>query len=438
MAQTQRIGSRIRERRVMRGLKQADLAQRAGISASYLNLIEHNRRRIGGKTLVRIAEELGVAPALLSEGAEATLVQALREAAGRALAGRSEQAAALDRAEEFAGRFPGWAQLLADLARQRSELETTVTALTDRLGHDPQLAASLHEVISTVTAIRSTASILADTKSLEPEWQARFHRNLNEDSQRLAQGAQSLVRYLEGAPDAGAEITSPQDEVQAFLEANAFHFPGLEGAGGGARIDAVLARSEHLQSDAARGLARVVLERYVRDARRLPMGEMEAALEAHGMVPEALAEALGVGLAQLFRRLAMLPAEVAGPVGLAICDGTGALLMRKPALGFAMPRSAAACALWPLYDLLAQPGAALRMRLRQGDVRVLALAVSEEAAPARFDRPALTRPHMLLLPDPGGEAAAGFRAREVGMSCQVCPLADCDARREPSILGGGF
>ena len=45
-------GSRIRERRVMAGQKQADLAKAIGISASYLNLIEHNRRRIGGKLLL--------------------------------------------------------------------------------------------------------------------------------------------------------------------------------------------------------------------------------------------------------------------------------------------------------------------------------------------------------------------------------------------------
>ena len=55
-------GSRIRERRVMAGQKQADLAKRIGISASYLNLIEHNRRRIGGKLLLNIAAALGVEP----------------------------------------------------------------------------------------------------------------------------------------------------------------------------------------------------------------------------------------------------------------------------------------------------------------------------------------------------------------------------------------
>ncbi|MCB1369110.1 MAG: helix-turn-helix transcriptional regulator, partial [Rhodobacteraceae bacterium] len=81
MARDTLTGSRIRERRIMGGLKQADLARRAGISASYLNLIEHNRRRIGGKLLLDIAEALDVEPAMLAEGAEATLIAGLREAA---------------------------------------------------------------------------------------------------------------------------------------------------------------------------------------------------------------------------------------------------------------------------------------------------------------------------------------------------------------------
>ena len=56
------IGTRIRERRVLNGMRQTELARQAGISPSYLNLIEHNRRRIGGKTLLKLAEALEVEP----------------------------------------------------------------------------------------------------------------------------------------------------------------------------------------------------------------------------------------------------------------------------------------------------------------------------------------------------------------------------------------
>jgi len=163
---------------------------------------------------------------------------------------------------------------------------------------------------------------------------------------------------------------------------------------------------------------------------------MTEAISRHGLEPDAITDATSADTAMVFRRLAMLPESVAGPVGLVVCDGSGTLMLRKPALGFVMPRAAGACALWPLYQLLAQPGTPLRVRLRQGDARVLALTVSDIVVPARFDRPAVARPHMLLLPDPGREAAGP--AREVGMTCRLCPLNDCDARREPSILGGSF
>ncbi len=134
-------GSRIRERRVMAGQKQADLAKRIGISASYLNLIEHNRRRIGGKLLLNIAAALGVEPTALTEGAEAALIATLREAADDARLSGPEAT----RADEFAGRFPGWADVLATAQRRIATLERTVETLTDRLAHDPHLAAPLPE-----------------------------------------------------------------------------------------------------------------------------------------------------------------------------------------------------------------------------------------------------------------------------------------------------
>ena len=52
------IGSRIREKRIQLRIRQSKLAQTVGISPSYLNLIEHNRRRIGGKLLSDLADTL--------------------------------------------------------------------------------------------------------------------------------------------------------------------------------------------------------------------------------------------------------------------------------------------------------------------------------------------------------------------------------------------
>ena len=105
-------GSRVRERRLALGLRQAQVAQGAGISASYLNLIEHNRRRIGGDVLARLAVVLGTEAAALADGAEGTLAADLRDAAAGAAGARPE----LERIEDFVGRFPGWAELVCGAA----------------------------------------------------------------------------------------------------------------------------------------------------------------------------------------------------------------------------------------------------------------------------------------------------------------------------------
>lgn len=356
-------GNRIRERRILSGLRQSELARNVGISASYLNLIEHNKRRIGGKTLLKLAEVLDVEPGYLAEGAEAALIAGLREAAGAAEAPAVE----LERVEEFAGRFPGWAGLLTELSRRSEALARQVRTLTDRLAHDPHLADSLHEVISTVTAIRAASAILVETEELDPAWQNRFHRNIDEDSRRLAEGAETLVRYLEQAPDTEADLRSPQDVMHAFLSERGFHIPALEGEAGADAdaVEAVLGAADGLTSDAARSLTRAVLDQYRADAQRAPMAVILELIGIHGIAPDTLAPALGVDLACVIRRLATLPESEVGPVGLVTCDLSGALTFRKPIEGFDMPRAAGACALWPLFRALAQPQQPISARLRQ-------------------------------------------------------------------------
>ena len=75
------IGHRIRGRRKDIGLTQNALAKAAGISPSYLNLIEHNRRASGGGLLLRLASALEIQPHALSGSEESRLLADLGEAA---------------------------------------------------------------------------------------------------------------------------------------------------------------------------------------------------------------------------------------------------------------------------------------------------------------------------------------------------------------------
>ncbi|MEM9550795.1 MAG: short-chain fatty acyl-CoA regulator family protein [Pseudomonadota bacterium] len=435
MARDTLTGSRIRERRSIAGFRQADLARKVGISASYLNLIEHNRRRIGGKLLVNIADVLGVEPSMLSEGAEAALIATLREAAADA----GPVAAETDRAEEFAGRFPGWAEVLAAAHRRIASLERTVETLSDRLAHDPHLAASLHEVLSTAAAIRSTASILAEPGDIEPEWRDRFHRNLNEDSLRLADSSKSLVRYLDETEDGDDRRVAPIEEVEALVAARGYHFPELEA---GAEVEAVVDAASELSSWAARHIARGVLSRYATDARSMPATEMTAALAQLGLDPMGLAQRFGVDLQAVFRRLAAMPPAVVGcEVGLVVCDAAGSLLFRKAIRGFPLPRFGAPCPLWPVFAALSRPTVPnLRRVMQQGrdGAEFDCLSLAHPVAPPDFSRDPLYQATMLITPAGSVQSTPDLAPEPVGSTCRVCPRAGCRARREPSILKEGF
>ncbi|MEK9915193.1 MAG: helix-turn-helix transcriptional regulator [Paracoccaceae bacterium] len=99
------LGKRIKDKRQSIGLKQKELAKRVGISPSYLNLIESNQRRIGGKLVLLMAEALSVDPSYLSRGAEQVKISQLEEIARLNINNYSDITMPAD---EFASKFPSW------------------------------------------------------------------------------------------------------------------------------------------------------------------------------------------------------------------------------------------------------------------------------------------------------------------------------------------
>src|SRR6516162_10324467 len=74
------IGRTVRRMRSERRLTQQALAVRLGISASYLNLIEHDQRTVTASLLIKLGETLRVDLATLSGSGERQLEVGLREA----------------------------------------------------------------------------------------------------------------------------------------------------------------------------------------------------------------------------------------------------------------------------------------------------------------------------------------------------------------------
>ncbi|WP_376872025.1 helix-turn-helix domain-containing protein [Albirhodobacter sp. R86504] len=463
MARAALTGTRIRERRTARKIKQADLAKMAGISPAYLNLIEHNRRRVSEAVLEALAEALGLETQALAAGAAGAVFDDLREAAAVATPGHEPPVSdppELDRIEEFVGRYPGWAGLLAARHARVSALERSLEGLSERMAHDPYLADTLHEVLSSVTSLRSTAAILEETEDIEPEWRARFMRTISEESLRISRTAESLVGYLDTLDEAETGISSPQEEVEAWLAARRYLLPEVEasgesvapiGAGNvamnadpGARLAhpapdlGVAGQVPDLATDAARDLAQSYLRAATAQARALPKDRLQAAIadvsEGGAPVdPLQIAHQLGIDLGLVLRRMAAIDPML----GLVTCDASGTLTFRKPVAGFALPRFGAACPLWPLYEALARPQEPLRRRVDMAGrivQRFTTYSIGEICQPSRFEGPALRHAVMLIVPEPEGSPPQTGTIFDVGSSCRVCPRLQCPARREPSIV----
>lgn len=219
------IGHRIRGRRKDIGMTQNALAKAAGISPSYLNLIEHNRRSIGGGLLMRIAAVLEIHPHTLSGSEEGRLLADLSEAASDPVFDNTPI-----ESREFPAMLaaaPGMISAFLTLYRAyRSGLEE-VDALSERLSHDPFLTEASHSILTRITSIRTVAEIFDDYDNLSPEQHARFNSTLVKESHRLAESATQIFNFLERG-NAGRPANTPAEEVDDLLYDNANYFPILE------------------------------------------------------------------------------------------------------------------------------------------------------------------------------------------------------------------
>lgn len=417
------VGTRIRERRRDKGFTQSALAKTVGISAPYLNLIEHNRRGIAGRTLSALADALEIPLKELAEGADQTLLDRLLEAA------QSDPSVLVeaDRLEEFVGRFPGWARLLKRLRDQTVSHGDDLAALSDQINRDPYFSEAMHLMLSNITAIRSTAEILTEGDALPETMRDRFIGNLYKEVLRLSDSASDILNHFDSQ---STEISISDDKApsETFWSNFGFFSEALEHGG---EIDPV-GPDPRLKRDLS-------LYRDMADA--IPVDTLTRAVDAVGYNPLALAHQTKTPLNLVFRRLAHAPQGRDAPeFGLMECDMAGGVLFRKPLSSLALPRRSGGCPLWPIHAVAARPGEPLRslIKMPSGEV-LLTFSVATQEPPSDYHLPAQQTLSMLFTPDISKILERSERDTlpiiAVGAQCSICPRTDCRARRDGFILG---
>ncbi|WP_340108691.1 helix-turn-helix domain-containing protein [Pikeienuella sp. HZG-20] len=479
-AQRRLTGLRIRERRRRLGLKQNELAARVGVSAAYLNLIESNKRKIGGALLIRIGRELSLSPDQLDGLAERRLREDLIElAAEPGLTGADARPSA---PEEFIARFPAWARAAATLHQRWRAATAEAEAMADRLAHDPALGAAVHEMLTEISALRSTAEILTEGRAVAPAQRRRFEQIMFEQSSRLAVTGAGLAAYFDDsasarrrpAPVGAAEealsgghelaealeqmattarATLAGDDFETALRKATPRPPDAPPDAGRAERLALLAPAYAAQTrrralfdlaepyapageedaDEILVLIETELARRLADAMLAPASGFIALGRRLGWDVGALARALDGDAALAMRRIACLGALGAPRAAHIVADASGRVLERRGALDLLPLSRRLDCPVWPAHR--AESGPPLARLLTHADgARALAIAVK---------RPSGMATDMLVL-DPDAIEGAAYAAltaagaappEPVGPDCRICAHDACPWRREPPITG---
>lgn len=219
------IGFRISNRRKSLRISQAALARLIGISPSYLNLIENNKRDIGGALLNRVAAQLEIDIDELAGRTEQKLLQDLEEAFADPMA--ESLPFRPDERRQLVAQYPASATALARMHRAYVGAVASADAYADRLRSDPLLGQLLHQILSGVTAIRSSAEILEDVTDLDEGERQRFLAAIGRETRVLSDVARNLIGQFETASESQRGI-SPAREIDDLLIENQNYFPALE------------------------------------------------------------------------------------------------------------------------------------------------------------------------------------------------------------------
>jgi len=485
-----KFGKRLRRVRETLGLTQLEAAKRLGLSPSYLNLIEHDRRPLTAKLAARFSEVFDTKLDVFSPGETDRVAVAVAEVLADPLfAGR-----AIDQGEirDGVGASVQLGGALLDLYRAYREARDAADDLSAELRKREVLSAMNYEFRSIVTSIRSFAEILRDNPDLDVEQRRQFVEIVATESKRLVPLIGGLLEMDVGRDGpAGTGRQAPAEEVADFLQINAGHLPELEDAADNVRVTIGLGQATNYQrlaecvtnepdrppedlslearpmavarriakercddviqrcadtvpwaSAEARTLAIDALADYVAAAILMPYGPFLAAAREVRHDVERLQRRFGVGFEPVCRRLTTLqrPGAKGVPFHIVKVDMAGNVIWHFGTSGHRVPRFGGLCSLWNIHAAFLAPGITRTQLSRMPDgscyfsiARAIRSDEPENSRLPRFNAIELgcdvSFARDLVYAD--GLDLAEHGAVPVGPTCRLCNRLDCTARVLP-------
>jgi predicted transcriptional regulator/DNA-binding XRE family transcriptional regulator len=440
-------GERLRRTRIALGLKQAEAAARAGISASYYNQLEKNQRPLTEALLTKLATAFNLPDTYLVDSEDTRRAGALREALTdplfRAPTLPADTIATLIRAApEFSDAF---------LTLYRTYLTEKETRDEHRTDHTPAKFA-YDEVRDWVQSRQNHFDSIDRAAEHLFETAGFTHTNLLSDLKRHLETQHGItVDHSPGILAQGIfwrlNRASKRLHIaqEASLESEIFWLAHVIGQlECRALIERELRRAA-FTSEEAQGLARIGLANYFAGALMMPYRQFHEAAQILRHDLQRLQRQFGAGFEQVCHRLSTLQRKTLEgiPFHFAKLDIAGNILKRSSASRFAFAPFGGPCPLWNVFRAFAHPGEILVQHAISPDgVTYLNIARTVDRGGFSY----LSRPRAVavvlgcearyaaqMVYAEGIVLANPALADPIGPGCRACPRTTCRHRSVPPM-----
>ncbi|MGA7124327.1 MAG: short-chain fatty acyl-CoA regulator family protein [Polyangiaceae bacterium] len=449
-----RLGAKVRALRRREALTQVQMAERLGISASYLNLIESNRRPLPAALLIKLAQMFGVDLHAFGADDEARLVSDLMEAFSDVLFDAFRLTSSDLR--EFAANTPQVAQAVIALYSSYKAQREASAELASRLEGDS----------AGVDRSRLPSEEVGDLVQKEmnyfPELEGaaeELWRKARLDAEALYPG---LIRWLDKEHGVhvrlargGAErgILRRYDVEKKVLTLSEL-LPTRSRTFQLAHQIALLTERQaidrivgdgRLTSEESKAIARVALANYFAGAVLMPYGPFLDACRHERYDIDVVGRRFRVGFEQVCHRFTTLrkPGAEGVPFHMIRIDIAGNISKRFSASGIHFARFSGACPRWNVFAAFMTPGM-IRIqvsRFPDGSAYFcIARTILKDSGGYHAQQPVqalglgcrLEHGREMVYSD-GIDLESPKMATPVGVTCRICERNDCEQRAFPSI-----
>ncbi|WP_437675619.1 helix-turn-helix domain-containing protein [Sorangium sp. So ce131] len=455
MADAPLLGAKVRALRRREHMTQVDLADRLGVSASYLNLIENNRRPLTAPLLIRLAQVFQLDLQTFASEEDVRLTADLHEVFGDPIF----ESHGLTNADlrELVASSPNVARAVLTLYRTYATTRESLDTLGERLAGDGFVGVDNSRLPS-----EEVSDLIQRRMNHFPELEEGAEVLWREGQLDADDVYRGLVRYLQATRGIDVRIVRVADERQAMrrydpdrrvlsisevLPPRSRRFQLAHQVGlltQSSAIDRVL-RDENLTTPESRALARVALANYFAAAVLMPYQPFLEAARTERYDIELLAHRFGTSFEQVCHRLTTLrrPGAEGVPMHMVRIDIAGNISKRFSGSGIRFARFSGACPRWNIHTALMTPGM-IRVQLSQMPDGAVYFCI---ARTVRSDRGGYHVPHTVqsigmgcdvryareLVYADGVDLDNIDAAVPVGVTCRTCERLDCAQRALPSL-----